>query len=123
MAIRLNRNQLLELIGAIEDNGGDASQLKQELELLGPEQDSRPRTRGRGLRYRDEEEPTTAERLNHRVGDLFDGGVNDNLLTRLIELDGTYSLKELKSMCIVAGMSGGGDKKELCAKLLARGIL
>ena len=84
---------------------------------------SKSRTRRHGSRFNNEEEPTTADRLNHRVGDLFDNGLSDDLLDRLVELDRNNSLKELKARCVEAGLSAGGDKKELAAKLLAKGVL
>jgi len=57
------------------------------------------------------------------VGDLFNGEISDDLQNRLIELDRNHSLKELKAMCVEAGLSAGKDKKELAAKLVAKGIL
>ena len=122
MPLRLNRNQLIELIESIEAGGGDASQLRRELEELGADQDSRTRTHRRGSRVNSEEELTTADRLNNRVGDLFTDGLSDDLLDRLVELDRNHCLKELKAMCAEAGLSAGGDKKELAAKLVAKGV-
>lgn len=122
-AVRLNRNQLIEWIEAKEASGGDATELRRALEALGPDQDSRTRTRRHGSRFYNEEEPTMSERLNNRVGDLFTGGLSDDLLARLVDLDRNHSLKELKAMCVEAGLSAGGDKKELAAKLVAKGIL
>ena len=121
--LRLNRNQLIEWIESTEAGGGDATELRRALEELGPDKDSRARTRRHGARVNSEEEPTTAERLNYEVGDLFDGGVSDELVARLIDLDRNHSLKELKAMCVEAGLSAGGEKKELAAKLVAKGIL
>jgi len=123
MPVRLNRNQLLELIESIEVAGGDASELRREMEALGPDQEIRTRPRRQGSRFNDEEEPTPAERLNHRVGDLFDSGISDELLDRLVELDKNHSQKELRAMCVGAGLSAGGDKKELAAKLVSKGVL
>jgi len=121
--IRLNRNQLLELIESIEAGGGDATALRCELEALGSDQDSRTRTPRQGSRFENKEEPTTADRLNYRVGDLFAGGLSDDLLAKLVDLDRNHSLKELKAMCMETGLSASGDKKELAAKLVAKGIL
>ena len=83
MPLRLNRNQLIELIEEIEAGGGDATELRREMEALGPDQDSRTRTHRQGSRFNNEEEPTTAERLNNRVVDLFTGGLSDDLLARV----------------------------------------
>ena len=121
--VRLSRNQLIEWIESKEAGGGDATELRHALEALGPDQDSRTRTHRHGSRFNNEVEPTTAERLNHEVGDLFDGGVSDELVVKLVDMDRNHNLKELRTMCKEAGLSAGGDKKELAAKLVARGIL
>jgi len=121
--VRLNKQGLVDLIDKIEAGGGDATVLRRELEALGPDQDSRTRPRSHGSRFRNEEEPTLYERLNNRVGDLFTGGLSDELLARLVDLDRNHSLKELKAMCVEAGLSAGGEKKELAAKLVAKGVL
>ena len=121
MPLRLNRNQLLDLIESIEADNGDATALRHELEELGPDQDSRTRTRRQGSRFKNEEEPTLVERLNYEVGDLFDGGVSDELEARCIDMDRDYSTKELQAMCKEAGLSPNGHKKKLAAKLIAHG--
>lgn len=119
MVLRLSLKQLRDLIEQIEAGGGDAFMLRQELEEMEPVKSSRSRmSRGR-LGVSDEEEMTTFERLDHRVGDLFDGGLSDGLLAEIIEMDRNHSHKELKEMCIQCGLSPNGDKKELAAKLLA----
>jgi len=117
--MRLNTRQLRELIEAIEAGDGDASMLRRELEELGPAPDRSSKTQ-RGNRLKaDEEEMTTAERLNNHVGDLFSNGITNELLDRVIEMDRNHSLKELRAMCIEAGLSTRGEKKELAAKLIA----
>jgi len=121
MPLRLNVQQLKDLINGIEANGGDATVLRRELETLEGEANRAPQKR-RGSRV-EEEEPTVEEHLNNRVGDLFPDGIHGELLTRLIDLDRNYNLKELKAMCVEAGVSAGGDKKELAAKLVSKGIL
>lgn len=121
MPLRLNRNQLLDLIESIEAGGGDATVLRRELETLGPDQDLR--TRRRGARVNSEEELTMTERLNNRVGDLFTNGINDDVLSKLMDIDYKYSLKELRTKCVEAGLGTRGDKKELAAKLVANEIL
>ncbi len=98
--VRLNRNDLIEWIESKEAEGGDTTELRRALEALGPDQDSRTRTRRHGSRFNNEEEPTTAERLNNRVSDLFTDGLSDDLLARLVDLDrnhsliGTYTLRD-----------------------------
>jgi len=114
-ALRLNKQGLIDFIDNIEAGGGDASELRRELEELGPDPDSRTRTRRQGSRFNNEEEPTTADRLNHRVGNLFTNGLSDDLLDRIVELDRNHSLKELKAMCVEAGFNAGGDKPSALA--------
>ncbi len=121
--VRVNRNDLIKWIEDKEAGGGDATELRRVLEALGPDQDSRTRPRSHGSRFRNEEEPTMAERLNNRVGDLFTNGINDEVLTKLTDIDYKYSGKELRAMCVEAGLSAGGDKKEMAAKLVAKGVL
>ena len=121
MVLRLNVKQLKDMVNGIEANGGDATVLRRELETLEGEARRAPQKR-RDPRA-EEDEPTTEERLNHRVSDLFANGLSDELLAKLTELDRNHSLKELKTMCVGAGVSAGGDKKELAAKLVAKGIL
>jgi hypothetical protein len=119
MVLRLNLKQLRDLIEQIEAGGGDASMLRQELEEMEPVRNYRPRARRTRPGLDEEEELTTAERLNHRVGDLFDGGISDDLLNEIIEMDRNHTLKELKELCCELSLSPNGDKKELAAKLLA----
>jgi len=54
------------------------------------------------------------------VGELFPGGITGKILAECIEMDGKYTLAELKKMCIEAGLSPRGHKKELAARLIAR---
>jgi len=122
MTLNLNLKQLRDLIEEIQAGGGDASMLRRELEEIAPDQNYRTRTHARRLRPNDDEEPTTAERLNYRVGELFNGSISNDLLDRIIDLDRNHSLKELKAMCVEAGLSTSGDKKELAAKLIAKGV-
>ena len=117
MTLRFNAKQLLELIESIETGGGDATVLRSELETLEPEVRRAPTMR-RGSRFREEEE-TAIDRINREVGDLFDGGVTDEIFSKLCELDFNHNMKELRRMCIEAGLSPNGHKKMLAAKLLA----
>lgn len=122
MPLRLNRRQLIELIEAIEVGGGDAGDLRRELEILEPPAGPPARPAVGALRAAREEE-TTGDRLNREVGDLFPQGVTGDTLSQLIELDGKYSMRELKDMCVKAGLSPNGHKKKLAAKLIARGVI
>jgi len=121
MTLRLTAKQLLELIESIEDGGGDATVLRSELETLEPEVKRAPPMR-RGSRFMEEEE-TSNDRLNREVGDLFDGGVTDEIFSKLCEVDFNHNLRELKLLCIEAGFSPNGHKKKLAAKLVAKGVL
>lgn len=112
------RKELLELIESVEAGGGDATTLRQELEALEPDVERAPQTR-RGSWFREEEE-TREERLVRRVGDLFPDGIP---FEKLRDCDYRYTLKELRAMCKEAGLSLSGDKQELAAKLVAKGIL
>jgi len=76
-----------------------------------------PARRSRGVELR--AELTTEERLSAEAGYLFLGGVSGDILAMCIEYDGKYSLKELRKMCIDAGLSPSGHKKLLAAKLIA----
>ena len=120
MPLRLNAKQLRDLIEEIEANGGDAAVLRRELAALGPDQDSRARTRRQGSRFNNEEELTTEERLNNRVGDLFPNGIP---LQEILDYDYRFTLEELRARCRDLGIGISGDKKELAAKLVAKGVL
>jgi len=114
MPYRPTRKELLDLIESIEAGGGDATELRRELAMLGPEVQRVARIR-RGSRV-EEDEPTTEERLNNRVGDLFPNGIP---LEKVIDYDYRFTLKELREQCRESGLSISGDKKELAAKLIA----
>lgn len=116
---RITREELIEIIKATEDAGRDASDLKAALASM--PQPAQPRKAG--LRPGEEEELTTAEHLNRKVGDLFPNGVTDDVLAQLIKIDCQYSLTDLRVRCKEVGLSTSGDKKVLAAKLLANGNL
>jgi hypothetical protein len=114
---RISREELEEIIKATEDAGRDASELRAALAELYPAP-----SRNTGGRFK-EEELTTNERLNRKVGALFPSGVTDEVEAQLIKIDLRFSLTELRVMCKDSGLSTRGDKKELAAKLLADGKL
>lgn len=58
--------------------------------------------------------------LTRRVGDLFPNGIP---FKQLMDCDYRYTLKELRAMCKEAGLGLSGDKQELAAKLVAKGLL
>ena len=117
MPLRLNVQQLKDLINGIEANGGDATVLRRELETLEGEANRAPQKR-RGSRV-EEEEPTVEEHLNNRVGDLFPNGIP---LQAILDYDYRFTLKELREKCHELGIGPSGDKKELAAKLIAKGV-
>ena len=80
--VRLNRNDLIEWIEAKEAEGGDATELRRALEELGLDLTRVP-GHARVDRAQDlttKRKPTLYERLNNRVGDIFAGGLSDDLL-------------------------------------------
>jgi len=117
MTLRLTRRELVELINSMEANDRDTAHLRAVLASLPPERASQ-----RLSPFKDEE-MSTADYLDLKVGDLFPNRVDDEVLARLIEIDGQYTLGELRAMCKQAGLSTSGDKKILAAKLLAGGFI
>lgn len=121
--VRLDKKGLAELIDNIKDNGGDTTELEDLLgEVIEDERNRRPVKRERAMRIL-VEEPTTEERLEEEVGELFPGGITGPILAQCIEMDGKYTLEELRDMCREAGLSLRGAKKELAAKLIAKGVV
>ncbi|MBU1067360.1 hypothetical protein KKE60_06205 [Patescibacteria group bacterium] len=123
---RMSRQELAELIESVEEGGGDASPLKallaevdSDMQKRGLDRRLRKTAPHRGLRSTGDEEMTTQERLEYKVGDLFPDGITDDVLETLYEMDRDHGLKELKRMCVKVGISPNGDKKTLAAKLLA----
>ena len=99
---RLSKKDLIELIETTEAEGNDATELKELLrQVSGEEKPWQPRQparqRGSGL---EEEEESVEDRLNRRVGHLFQDGIHGELLNRIIEMDGEHSQKELKQICL-----------------------
>ncbi len=121
--VRLNKQGLADLIENIRNSGNDPPPELENLmaEVIEDERFRRPVKREAALRVL-VEEPTTEERLEAEVGELFPGGITEKILAECIEMDGKYSLEELRNMCREAGLSPSGDKKTLAAKLIARRI-
>ncbi|MBA7610431.1 hypothetical protein ES703_17639 [subsurface metagenome] len=121
--VRLDKKGLAELIDSIKENGGDTSELENLMaQVTEDERARRPvRRMGNPLRIL-VEEPTTEERLEAEVGGLFPGGITRGVLADVIEFDRNHTLAELKKMCVGAGLSPSGHKKELAAKLIAKGV-
>ena len=122
--VRLNKQGLADLIENIKANGGDTTELDNMMsEIIEDERFRRPvRRREAALRIM-VEEPTTEERLEAEVGELFPGGIiTGKVLEEVIEFDRNHTLAEIKRMCVEAGLSPSGHKKELAAKLIARGV-
>ncbi len=120
--VRLTKQGLNDLINNIKESGGDPGELEDLMgEVIEDERMRRPvRRRERALRIM-VEEPTTEERLEAEVGELFPEGLTGKILAECIEMDEKYTLADLRKMAIEAGLSPGGHKKELAAKLIAKG--
>ncbi|MBU1067403.1 hypothetical protein KKE60_06420 [Patescibacteria group bacterium] len=122
--IRLNKQGLNDLINNIKGNGGNPGELEDLLsEVTENEKFRRPlKPRPRTMRV-EVEEPTTEQRLEAKVGELFPKGlITREILTEVVEFDRNHTLAEIKEMCATAGISTSGAKKEMAAKLIARGI-
>jgi len=121
--VKLNKQGLNDLIDNIKNNGGDCPDLDGlRAEITEDERMRRPVKRRERTLTTMVEELTTEEFLEAKVGRLFPGGITAEILAKCIEMDGKYTLKELRDMCREAGLSPSGEKKELAAKLIARGI-
>ena len=122
--VKLNKQGLADLINSIKENGGDATELENVMsEIIEDERLRRPIRRREAAMRIVVEEPTAAERLEEEAGELFPGGIiTREILEKCIEMDYKYTLPELRNMCREAGLSPSGAKKELAAKLIARGI-
>jgi len=121
--LKIDKRGLAELIDNMKSSGGDTTELDNLMsEIVEDENAQRPvRRREAALRIL-VEEPTTEERLEAEVGELFPGGViTGEILAQCIEMDGKYTLEELRDMCREAGLSLRGAKRELAAKLIAAG--
>jgi len=119
--VKLDKKGLDGLIDNIKTNGGDCPDLDGlRHEIIGDERKRRPvKRRERTLRVM-VEEPTAEERLEAEVGELFPSGIiTEEILAKCLEMDGKYTLKELRDMCREAGVGLSGGKKELAAKLIA----
>ena len=121
--VRLNKQGLADLIESTKASGGDATELENLMAgVIDDENARRPvRRMGNPLRIL-VEEPTTEERLEAEVGELFPEGITGGILAKCIEMDEKYTLAELRKMCVDAGLSPSGHKKELAAKLIAKGV-
>ncbi len=121
--IRLNKSGLAELIDNIKATGGDATELENLMAEVNDDENARRPVRRQSPPLRIlVEEPTTEERLEAEVGELFPGGITGKILAEVVEFDKDHTLAELKKMCVEAGLSPSGHKKELAAKLIARGV-
>jgi len=121
--VRLSKQGLNDLIDSIKESGGDATELANLMAEVNEDENARRPVRRMGNPLRIiVEEPTTEERLEAKVGGLFPGGITGEILAECIEMDGKYTMEELKNMCREVGLSPSGSKKELAAKLIARGV-
>ena len=121
--VRLNKAGLNDLINSIKANAGDTTELEAIMnEIDDDEKNHRPVKRRQTTMQVEVEELTTEERLEAEVGGLFPEGLTMVIMAKCIEMDEKYTLSELKKMCVEAGLSPGGHKKELAAKLIAKGV-
>jgi len=121
--VKLTKSGLNDLINNIKESGGNPGELENLMAEVNEDENARrPVKRERAMRIL-VEEPTTEERLEAEVGELFPGGITGGILEKCIEMDGKYTLEELRNMCREAGLSLSGAKKELAAKLIAKGVL
>lgn len=121
--VRLNKKGLTDLINSIKESGGDSTELENLMAEVNEDETARRPVRRMGNPLRIMvEEPTTEERLEAKVGRLFPVGITEPILTEIIEFDRNHTLAEIKNMCVEAGFSPSGSKKELAAKLIARGV-
>ncbi len=121
--VRITEEGLGGLIENIKANGGDTGDLEDVMNEINGEKKQRQTPKRPQMTMPVEgEELTTEERLEQDVGVLFPEGITEELLAKCIEMDTTYTLVDLKEMCVEAGLSPGGHKKELAAKLIAKGI-
>jgi len=116
--VRLSTKELDELIESVEAEGGDTTEFKKLQDEFTEIQPQKP-ARWQLISAIPREEETTEERLNREVGDLFPSGFSADILRMCIKYDAKYSLRELRTMCVEAGLSPGGHKKLLAAKLIA----
>ncbi|GAI11822.1 unnamed protein product [marine sediment metagenome] len=79
--VRLTKQGLNDLINNIKESGGDTTELDNLMaEIIDDENNKRPvRRRETSLRIM-VEEPTTEERLEAEVGELFPGGLTGKIL-------------------------------------------
>lgn len=115
---RLSKKELIKLIEETEAEENDATELRNLLAQLPDEGRPRQPARGGGRLLLEDEEPLR-DRLNREVGDLFAGGITDEIEARCKDMDRDHDIKELQEMCKKAGISPNGHKKKLAAKLIA----
>jgi len=121
--VRLTKQGLNDLINSIKESGGDTSELEKLMSEVNDDERARRPVRRQSPPLRIlVEEPTTEERLATEVGELFPEGITGVVLAKCIEMDKKYTLAELRKMSIEAGLSPSGHKKELAAKLIAKGV-
>ena len=116
--VSLSTKQLDELIQSVEAEGGDPTEFKKLRAEFTEIQPQKP-ARRQAISVVSREEKSTEERLNREAGELFPGGVSADILALCIEYDRKYSMRELRTMCVEAGLSPSGHKKLLAAKLIA----
>lgn len=120
--VKIDKKGLNDLIENIKSSGGDTTELDNLMAEVNEDTNARRPVKRMSNPLRVlVEELTTEERLEAEVGELFPGGITGPLLAEVIEFDRNHTLAELKKMSVEAGFSPSGHKKELAAKLIARG--
>ena len=108
--VRLSKKGLDELIESVEAEGGDPTEFKKLMAEFTEIQPQKP-ARRQAISVVSREEESTEECLNREAGELFSGGVSGDILAMCIEYDAKYSLTQLRTMCVEAGLSLSGHKK------------
>ncbi len=122
--IRLDNKGLADLIDGIKNSGGNCPELDNiQNEINDDEKFRRPVRRREATMRIMVEEPTTEQLLERKVGELFpEGLITSEILAKVVEFDRNHTMAEIKEKCAAAGISTSGSKKEMAAKLIARGI-
>lgn len=102
--VRLDKKGLNDLVNNIKESGGNPGELDDLLSEINEDENARRPVRriGNPLRIM-VEEPTTEERLEAEVGELFPEGITEPILAEVIEFARDRTLEELKKMCREAG--------------------
>lgn len=110
--VKLNKQELVDLIYKTEQSGNDATQLRQLLSEFNSEKEER-QTKEVALEG-------NRELYRYALGLFVSGDVTEEMLDSMAEYDGNYSVSKLQKMLEEHQLSTVGQKHILCARLLAR---